>query len=65
MLEGYRTIIAAGIALLSAIAAQAGFQFDVDGLNNAVITIAGLVGAIWFRWTATRDIRRGGSLRKD
>lgn len=65
MINGYRTIIAAAVALVAALAGELGFEFDWEGLTNSVVTIAALFATIWFRWTATRDIRRGGALRKD
>lgn len=49
MLEGYRTIIAAAVALLGAILKQAGIEVDTEGLTTAVMTIGGAAGAIYYR----------------
>jgi len=52
MLQGYRTIISASIALLGAVLQQFGVEIDPEGLTTAVMTIGGAVGAIYFRLKA-------------
>ena len=52
MLAGYRTIIAAAIALMGEVGRQFGIDFDTDGLVNAVMVIGGTVGAIYYRTKA-------------
>lgn len=64
-MNGYKTIIAAAVALAAEVSRLAGLDIDVAGVTNSVVTIAGLVGAIVFRYTASRDIKRGGLLQKD
>ena len=49
MLTGYRTMIAASIALLGAVLQQAGIEIDQDGLVEAVMQIGGAIGAIYYR----------------
>lgn len=49
MLAGYRTIIAAAIALLGEVSSQFGIDLDTDGLLNAVMVIGGSIGAIYYR----------------
>lgn len=62
MMSGYRTIIAALVALLSQILAMYGIQFEVGEADvNAIVTVVGLLATIWFRVRATRQAR-GGSL---
>jgi uncharacterized membrane protein len=59
MLSGYRTIIAASVALAGEILRQFGVELDQDGLTNSIMIIGGAVGAIYFRFVATRDLVDG------
>lgn len=52
MLAGYRTIIAAVIALLGEIGRQFNVDLDTDGLLNSVMIIGGTIGAIYYRTKA-------------
>ncbi len=52
MLQGYRTIIAAAVALLGEVMRQAGIELDTDGITNSVMVIGGAVGAIYYRTKA-------------
>lgn len=52
MLAGYRTIIAAAVALLGEIGRQFGVDLDTDGLVNSIMVIGGAVGAIYYRTKA-------------
>ena len=52
MLEGYRTIISASVALIGSLLQQAGIDIDQDGMVTAVMTIGGAVGAIYYRLQA-------------
>ena len=52
MLNGYRTIIAAAVALLGEVLRQAGVEIDTDGITNSVMIIGGAVGAIYYRTQA-------------
>jgi hypothetical protein len=52
MLQGYKTYIAAGIAVLSLIAGKLGWGFDFSGLDNDIIALLGALGAIWARKVA-------------
>lgn len=49
MLEGYRTIIAASVALVGALLKQAGIELDTEGLTTAVMTIVGSGLAVYYR----------------
>jgi hypothetical protein len=49
MLAGYRTIIAAAVALLGEVLRQFDIPLDAEGVTNSVMIIGGAVGAIWFR----------------
>lgn len=55
MFEGYRTMIAAAIALGAELLRRAGFEMDAagqEGLVNSIIVILGAVGAIVFKFKA-------------
>ena len=52
MLQGYRTIVAASVALLGEILRQFDVTVDAEGLTNSIMIIAGTVGAIYFRTQA-------------
>jgi uncharacterized membrane protein len=52
MLAGYRTIIAAVVALLGEVGRQFGVDFDTDGLVNSIMIIGGTIGAIYYRTKA-------------
>jgi lysozyme len=52
MLDGYKTYIAAAIAVLSIIAGKLGWGFDFNGLDNDIIALLGALGAIWGRKVA-------------
>ena len=52
MLNGYRTIVAASVALLGEILRQVDISLDAEGLTNSIMIIAGTVGAIYFRTKA-------------
>ena len=49
MLAGYRTIIAAAVALLGEVLRQFGIEFDTDGITNSVMIIGGAAAAIYYR----------------
>jgi hypothetical protein len=52
MLTGYRTIIAAAVALLGEILRQFDITLDAEGLTNSIMIIGGAVGAIYYRTQA-------------
>lgn len=52
MLNGYRTIIAAAVALLGEVLRQSGIEIDANEITNSVMIIGGAVGAIYFRMNA-------------
>ena len=52
MLAGYRTIIAAAVALLGEVLRQFDVTIDAEGITNSVMIIGGAVGAIYFRTKA-------------
>ena len=52
MLSGYRTIIAAAVALLGEVLRQFDIEFDAEGITNSVMIIGGAIGAIYFRTKA-------------
>ena len=52
MLAGYRTIIAAAVALLGEVLRQFDVSIDAEGITNSVMIIGGAVGAIYFRTQA-------------
>lgn len=54
MLNGYRTIIAAAVALLGEVLRQFDVQIDAEGLTNSVMIIGGAVGAIYYRTQASK-----------
>ena len=49
MLNGYRTIIAAAVALLGEVLRQFDVTIDAAGLTNSIMVIGGAVGAMYFR----------------
>ncbi len=59
MLNGYKTLIGAGVALAAQLLALAGIQIDEAGMLEAILTIGGLVLAIVGRVTATRRVTGG------
>lgn len=61
-MNGYRTIIAAAVGLLAALLREAGIELDEDGLTNSIMILGGLAGAIYYRWSARRNLR-GGDLQ--
>jgi hypothetical protein len=62
-LSGYRTIIAAGVALAAEIARLYGIDIgDQDGLVNSILVIGGAAGAIYGRFVATRRLQHGDPL---
>ena len=52
MLAGYRTMIAAGVALLGEILRQFDISLDTEGVTNSVMIIGGAIGAIYYRTKA-------------
>jgi len=52
MLAGYRTIIAAAVALLGEVLRQFEIDLDTEGLVNSIMVIGGTVGAIYYRTQA-------------
>jgi hypothetical protein len=52
MFTGYRTIIAAAVALLGEVLRQFDISIDAEGLTNSIMVVAGSVGAIYFRTQA-------------
>jgi hypothetical protein len=66
-MQGYRTIISAVVGLLAYLANQGGVTFDQEGTTQAVLQIVqglSFLAVIWFRFVATKDIRRGVKLKK-
>jgi hypothetical protein len=61
-LTGYRTIIAAAVALVGALLKQTGLDIDDDGITTTVMTIAGAGAAMYYRWKATTNLQSGGPL---
>ena len=51
-LQGFRTIIAAAVALLGEVLRQFDVSIDAEGITNSVMIIGGAVGAIYFRTQA-------------
>lgn len=49
MLQGYRTFIAAAVALLGEALRLSGIDIDTSGLTESIMVIGGTVGAIYFR----------------
>lgn len=63
MMIGYRTIVAAAIALLSEVLGLYGIKLELGEADvNAIVTVVGLLATIVFRVIATRRVR-GGDLR--
>jgi len=65
MLNGYKTLIGAAIALLAEGARLAGFNLEVDpaGLANGIVAMVGAVLAIYGRIVATKRIPGGEALQ--
>lgn len=64
MLNGYRTLIGAAVALAAEIARLAGYAIgDQEGIVNSIIVIGGVAIAIYGRIAATRDLKTGGPLK--
>lgn len=59
MLEGYRTIIAAAVALTAEILRLWGIEIDVGGLTNSVVILLGTGAAIGFKLAANRRKKNG------
>ena len=57
MLTGYRTYISIVVALLSTVSESVGLEFDVEGVDNALVTLASLSAAIYYRYKATKQER--------
>lgn len=53
MLTGYRTIIAAAVALLGEILRQFDLEIDADGITSSIMIIGGAVGAMYYRTKAS------------
>ena len=49
MLTGYRTMIAAAVALLGEVLRQFDISLDTEGITNSVMIIGGAVAAIYYR----------------
>jgi len=58
MLAGYRTIIAAAVALIAEVLQLLGVDIagDQTAIVNGVLVIGGAVGAIVFRFKATQTV---------
>jgi hypothetical protein len=58
MLSGYRTIIAAAVALIAEVLQLLGVDIagDQTAIVNGVLVIGGAVGAIVFRFKATKTV---------
>ena len=52
MLAGYRTIIAAAVALLGEVLRQFDITLDAEGVTNSVMIIGGAAAAIYYRTQA-------------
>ena len=52
MLAGYRTIIAAAVALLGEVLRQMDITIDAENLTNSIMIIGGAIGAIYYRTQA-------------
>lgn len=60
MMSGYRTIIAAAIALLSEVLGLYGIKLELGEADiNAIVTVVGILATIVFRLLATRRVRGG------
>lgn len=66
MLDGYKTIIASGIAFIVAVLEMIGLDVGkivgVPALTDAVLLIATALAGV-FRYIATRDLRSDGGLQ--
>lgn len=65
-MSGYRTLIAAAVALLGEALKLAGIEISVadqEGLVNTVMVVGGILAAIYYRIRATRRVGSRGSLR--
>lgn len=49
MLNGYRTIIAAAVALLGEVLRLFEVEIDTEGVTNSVMIIGGTAAAIYYR----------------
>ena len=53
-MEGYRTFIAAAVALLGEGLKLVRIEIDTKGVMEAIMIVGGLVGTIIFRYKATK-----------
>jgi len=64
MLQGYRTLIAAGVGVVAVVSEQfLGLKLDVGGITNGVVELAAFVAAAYFRFAATKNLKTGGELK--
>lgn len=60
-MEGYKTLIGAGVAFAAQAAALSGVDIgDPEGITTSIITMAGAAMAIYGRVRATKKIGGGG-----
>jgi hypothetical protein len=53
-MEGYRTIIMAGVAFLGEMLRQFEIELDAEGITNSIMVLGGTIGAIIFRVKAKK-----------
>jgi len=53
-MNGYRTIIMAGVAFVGEMLRQFEIEIDSEGITNSIMIIGGAIGAIYFRIKATK-----------
>lgn len=59
-MEGYKTLIGAGVAFAAQVAALSGVDIgDSEGLTTSIITVGGAMLAIYGRVKATKKIGGG------
>jgi hypothetical protein len=53
-MNGFRTIIMAGVAFVGELLRQFDIEIDAEGITNSVMILGGTIGAIYFRLKATK-----------
>ncbi len=65
-MSGYRTLIAAVVALLGELLRLAGVELgpgEQEGLVNTIMVVGGILAAIWFRIQARRRVTTPEALK--
>lgn len=65
MLQGYKTIILAGVAFLAEIAKYAGVTLDIgtqEAMGNSLVVIVTTFAAMYTRYHAVVNVRTGAPL---